>query len=94
MKKAKVKQEEEALFLVEAADGFNGDRIFFNAKTNQTFTQPDHVFKVVGISKTQAVKECKKANELSINGGWNMLFEVKPFTPYVVDENKNPFGKW
>lgn len=93
-KKQQQQAEQAPLFLVEAFDGFSGDRIFFNAKTNQTFKTPDHVFSVTGIPKMQAVKECAKANELSLNGGWNMKFEVKPFTPFVVDENKNPFGAW
>ena len=87
-------ESQQPLFLVVAIDGFTGKKIYFNAKTKQTFNAPDHVLKVVGIPKTQARAECTKANELSLLNGWNMQFEVIPFEPYTQDVNESPFATW
>lgn len=92
---AKKKETAEApAFNVEARDGYNNGRVFFDKATKQQFTKPDSIFKVQPVTKSEANEICELANTYALLKGWGITFEVVPFTEYEADPNGSPFLTW
>lgn len=96
---ARKKQDIEAVaeakaYNVEARDTYTGARIFYNDRTGEQFTRPDHIFKVEALTAAEADEICKRANATAAAKGWGITFEVVKFSPYTEDVNTSPFTTW